>query len=88
MAQEEPADALHREQDAFDSQLPQMLPHHSGEYVVFKDGKPAGFFPTYQDAYEAALDSYGLDGTFLVSEVAERPIQSVSIAWDHGVMFA
>jgi hypothetical protein len=80
-------DRLRREQAAFDRQLPEILPEHQGEFVVFKDEAPQGFYKTYNDAYGAALDRFGLDDVFLISEVLERHPESVPIAWAAGVMF-
>jgi hypothetical protein len=80
-------DRLRREQAAFDRQLPEILPEHQGEFVVFKDEVPQGFYKTYNDAYGAALDRFGLDDVFLISEVLERHPEPVSISWTAGVMF-
>lgn len=78
---------LEQEQAAFDARLPELLRDHQGEFVVFKHGEPVGFYPDYETAYNAALDRFGLDSVFLVSEVQQRLPQSVSLAWDAGVMF-
>lgn len=63
------ADPLQLEQDAFDAALNQLLPEHEGEFVVFKDKKPSGFFPSFRAAYESALQRFGLDSAFLVAPV-------------------
>jgi len=80
-------DRLRREQAAFDRQLPELLLEHRGELVVFKDEVPQGFYKTYNDAYRAALDRFGLDDVFLISEVLERRPELVPISWTAGVMF-
>jgi len=78
---------LRREQEAFDEQLDQLLLDHEGQYVVFHGGKVVDFFTDHESAYAAALDRFGLDDTFLVAEIRKYPPQSVSVAWDAGVMF-
>ena len=80
-------ETLRAEQRAFDAVLEDMLESHAGEFAVFHEGEPAGFFSTYDDAYGFALDRFGLDTVFLVSEVKRRRPEVTSIAWDLGVMF-
>lgn len=79
---------IRQEQDAFEQQLPELLSSHRGEYALMKDGKVVNFFPTHDAAYEAALDQFGLDATFLIAKVDDGRPQPVSIAWETGVMFA
>lgn len=78
---------LQREQDAFDHQLDEMMAEHDGEFVVFKDGAPVAFFASYDEAYREALERFGPDETYLVSEVKRRSRAVTSYAWDAGVMF-
>lgn len=77
---------LEQDQEAFDRQLETLLSTHSGEWVLFKNGEPIGFFATNEQAYEAGLDRFGLDETFLVQQVAKRSPEVVSLAWEAGVM--
>lgn len=77
---------LEREQDAFDAQLDLMMKEHEGEFVLFKEGRPIAFFEAYDETYRAGLDKFGLDQTFLVSEVKKREPQTTSISWQAGVM--
>lgn len=79
--------ALELEQAAFDSQLPELLQEHSLEFVVFRDRKPVGFFKTYDEAYNHALDTFGLDTVFLIAQVVEQDRMPASISWYAGVMF-
>ena len=78
---------LHREQSAFDAQLAEMLPEHEGEFVIFKDEQPVAFYGTYDEAYRNALDQFGLDEIYLISEVKQRTPQVTSMAWEANVMF-
>ena len=79
--------ALEAEQVAFDRLLPRMLEEHRGQFVVFHGQEPRGFFATYDGAYVFALDNFGLDKVFLISEVIERDNTPASISWHSGVMF-
>jgi len=78
---------IEREQDAFDRKLEEMLAQHDGEFVLFKNEQPVAFFATYDQAYRAGLERFGVDQTFLVSEVKRRESQTTSLAWEAGVMF-
>ena len=79
--------AIEAEQAAFDKLLDSMLSEHAGEFVVIKDQDPIGFFPTYSEAYETALDRFGVDADFLVSEVKRHRKEPVSLSWCAGVVF-
>jgi len=79
--------SLEAEQLAFDSKLDELMVEHAGQFVIFKDGKAAGFYPTFADAHKAALEQFGLEGNFLVSEVKKRGPETPSISWTTGVMF-
>jgi hypothetical protein len=80
-------DLLQVEQSAFDQQLESMLTEHADQFVVFQGGRAAGFFPTYNEAYAYALDTYGLDAVFLISQVIRRDTQPASLSWYAGAMF-
>jgi hypothetical protein len=82
-----PYAGIEREQDAFNRRLTEMLEEHDGEFVLFRDEEPVAFFATYDQAYRAGLDRFGVDQTFLVSEVKRREAQTTSVAWEAGVMF-
>jgi len=75
------------EQAAFDRLLPKMLKEHRGQFVVVYGEESRGFFTTYDEAYAFALDNFGLDAVFLISEVMERNNTPASISWHSGVMF-
>ena len=77
---------LEIEQKAFDLQLESMMRGHEGEFVLFRDEKPVAFFPTYNEAYQAGLDQFGLDAVYIVSEVKRRDRQATSITWAAGAM--
>ncbi len=77
---------LRQEQDAFEKLLPELLKEHRGEYAVFRECKPVGFYRSREVAYRAGLASCGLDGVFLVSEVTESESDVVSVVWEFGLM--
>lgn len=77
---------LEREQKAFDSQLDQMMSEHEGEFVLFRDEKPVAFFDSYDEAYQAGLDRFGLDEIYIVSEVKRRNQYATSVTWAAGAM--
>lgn len=79
---------LQDEQGAFDAQLDTLRAKHNGEYVLFKDGRPVGFYPTHSDAFREGLRRFGLDAAFLVAQVAQQTASQVSISWELGIMFA
>jgi hypothetical protein len=79
---------LEQERDAFDAALNDLLEHHRGDYVVFKNQKPVDFYSDFDAAYAAALSKFGPDGVFLVTEIKEPGLGSVSLAWDMGVLYA
>lgn len=87
MTKAKPYAQIEREQEAFNAQLDHMMQEHQGEFALFKDGSPVAFYATYNQAYTAGLDRFGMDQTFLVSEVKRREPQTTSIAWESGVMF-
>jgi hypothetical protein len=75
------------EQRAFDESLPLLLKDHLGQYALFHQGNPAGFFQTRDEAYRRGLEAFGLDDVFLVSEVKQRTSETASLSWELGVMF-
>jgi len=77
---------LEREQKAFDSQLDDMMREHEGEFVLFRDEKPVAFFGTYDEAYQAGIDQFGLDGVYIVSKVKRRDHYATSVTWAAGAM--
>ena len=87
LSQEARARAVEDEQKAFDALLPKLLNEHQGEFVVLNCGRLVAFYPTHDAAYTDALERFGLDEAFLISEVAEQPDTSLSISWEAGVLF-
>ena len=82
-----PYSALEKEQKAFDAMLADLLKEHAGQFVVIKDGEPIGFYQSYGDAYTDALNRYGTDQVFLISEVRVPRAEGPSVSWTTGAMF-
>ena len=62
---------LEKEINAFMKQLFTMLGRHEGEWTVFKDEKPLGFYHSIPDAVKAAYKKYG-DMPFLLRQVSRE----------------
>ena len=76
---------LEEQQSAFDAQLDEMMRDHDGEFVLFRDGRPVEFFKSYNEAYQAGLDRFGLDEVYIVSEVKRRDHHATSVTWAAGM---
>jgi len=59
---------------------------HEGEFVVFKDQRPVGFYSSFKEAYSGAIDLFGLESVFLVSEVRRQVPGSALLSWDLAVL--
>lgn len=65
---------IKKEIAAFERQLPVLLEHHLGKYVVFHDEKFVGAFDTFDNAAAEAVRKFGL-GPYLIRQVLkERPV--------------
>ena len=80
--------AIQSEQAAFEQLLPALLKEHTGQYVVVKNAQAVGFHVSFDDAYTAALNTYGVDTIFLIAKIEPARKAATSLAWDCGVMFS
>lgn len=78
---------LEQEQEEFDNHIDDLLRDHHNEFVLYKGGKPIAFFQTFEAAYDAGLDQFGIDAVFLVAQIIKTAPQPISVSWDAGVMF-
>jgi len=53
-------------------QMEQLREKYGGRWVVFKDGKVQSDHSTEKDAFVAAVESYGLDGEFVVDLIEPK----------------
>ena len=67
--------ALENELGVFEQHKKEWLQSHPGEFVVLAATSVAGFYPDYESAFRAGLQTFGIDGKFLVKQVcAEEPV--------------
>jgi hypothetical protein len=62
------ADHVNMNHKAFIEKLPEMLLSHRGKYAVFKDGKLADYWASYEDAIKFGYRQFGLE-PFYVGKV-------------------
>ena len=48
------------------------MSQHSGQYVVAKGNVILGFHATFEDAYRAGAQAWGLRADFLVKQIVEN----------------
>jgi hypothetical protein len=63
-----------------------LLEQHPGKVVLFKGGEVQGIYETYDEAYAAGVDKFGVDTEFLIELLLERHAPSVSLSWLHGLI--
>lgn len=79
-ATKEQVDAQVAENSArFRAALPELIKEHRGEWVIFRDGQPAGFYPSAMDAYLTAVRRFGEDGGFAMHRVDLRELEPICI---------
>lgn len=59
--------------EAFQAQLPSLLPSYRGKFALMRDGKIVEFFDTARDAYVAGQKLFD-NRLFSVQEVIETPV--------------
>lgn len=63
--------AIERDINAYEKMLSELLEHHEGKYVVFKDGEFVDAFDNFQNAASAAVEMFGL-GPYLIRQVLKQ----------------
>lgn len=56
----------------YKSNKAEWLKSHSGEFVLISENRAAGFFPSYERAFEAGLGTFGISNDFLIRQVVEH----------------
>ncbi len=56
----------------YESNKSTWLDSHSGEFVLIGGKKTVGFFPSYEKAFEAGLEAFGIGTDFLIKQVVEH----------------
>lgn len=63
---------IYQEQEAFNKQLNNLMKKHRGKYALCKHGKPINYYDSFDEAYQAGLDRFGLDDHFLIAQVEKQ----------------
>jgi hypothetical protein len=63
---------LAQELDFYERHKIKWMDAHAGEFALVGGEEAAGFFPTYEAAFEAGLQRFGLSRTFLIKQVVEH----------------
>lgn len=48
------------------------LTQHRGKYVVIKDARVLNFYPSFELAYRAGAEQWGVNNDFLVKQIIEH----------------
>jgi hypothetical protein len=67
-----PKEPLSEELAFYEEHKAEWLGSHSGEYVLVCGTREPGFFPSYEAAFEAGLQRFGLGKEFLIRQVCEH----------------
>jgi len=67
-----PAASLDENIAAYNEMRKELEDNHFGEWVVFHDRRLAGFYGTYSDAADGAMEAYG-DDPYLIRRVRNYP---------------
>ena len=67
-----PKESLSEELSWYESNKNKWLESHSGEFVLVGGKTTVGFFPSYEKAYEAGLEAFGIGTDFLIKQVVEH----------------
>lgn len=63
------SDAVLEETKRFQEALPELLKTIGGKWVVFKDNQVVSVHDDPDSAYADGLNTFGLDGTFVIARV-------------------
>lgn len=59
------------ETERFHAALPEIMKKHAGRWVVFREGVVASAHDDQDQAYSAGVAEFGIEGGFVVAQVAE-----------------
>jgi hypothetical protein len=75
--------SIQDEIDAFNKLQPELETKHMGEWILIRDRKVVGLFPTFDAAAAEALQRFGR-GQYLIREIGAEPIRlPVSVIYHH-----
>jgi hypothetical protein len=73
MTNQQMRDQVDKNYEAFQALLPSIIGLHQDKYALMKDGVPAGYYTTVEDAYMTANQFYK-DQPFSVQKVTDTPV--------------
>ena len=79
--------SIHEEIAAFESMKDQLIAHHFGKYVIFKNQQLIGCFDTFDAAAREAIKLFGT-GPYLIRQVIEQPVMSMPASVAYRVLHA
>lgn len=71
---------VREETKRFRAVLPELCTKHSGQWVVFRDGKVHSLHSNPDKAFRAGLDAFGREGGQVIAQIIELPPTSAGIA--------
>ena len=75
---------ISEEKAEFRKQLPDLLEKYRGQWIVFKGGRVMGAFESLQEAYAKGLELFGTEDPFLIEEVCEEALRTLSFSFELG----
>jgi hypothetical protein len=64
----------------FRALLPELLRKYDGRWVIFRDGDVAGDFDEEEQAFVAAVGTYGVRGGFVIALVTADALEPVPVS--------
>lgn len=64
--------SLAEELSLYDSNKSKWLESYEGQFVLINKKSVAGFFPTFEKAFEEGLGKFGIEAEFLIKQVSEQ----------------
>lgn len=65
-------ESLAEELSLYESKKAEWLKSHSGQFVLISNDTQAGFYPSYEKAFEVGLEKFGIKTEFLIKQVVEQ----------------
>ncbi len=69
---EKPTTPLQRELAWYESNKAELLNTHLGEFALVGKKTAVGFYPSYEAAFEAGIEAFGIGTDFLIKQVVEH----------------
>jgi hypothetical protein len=66
------SDPLGQELNFYELHKSAWIDRYAGQFALISGEESGGFFPSYEAAFEAGLQRFGLEKPFLIKQVLER----------------